>query len=190
MVVPDKQDLQESVLHLAARMRSCMRNGLDRRVGILNELLRGLYDPRRQIQERRMRLDELTIRLGLTVRRKLEAVGNETKAVAIRLRPEHLDREIAARKDQCSTLFSGLERAIRDCLKDLRSSVENLAARLDSLSPLSVLARGYSITLRPETRAVISDASQAEIGEELQIRLHRGELLCQVTGRKTRDAGQ
>ena len=45
MVVPDKQDLQEGVIHLAARMKSCMRNFLERRVGILNELLRRALRP-------------------------------------------------------------------------------------------------------------------------------------------------
>jgi exodeoxyribonuclease VII large subunit len=184
MVVPDKQDLLESVLHLSARMKTCMRNFLDRRVGILNELLRRLYDPRRQIQERRMRLDELTIRLGLTVRRKLEVEGREIEALATRLRPEYLIRDIESDREQCSTLFAELLRAIRNALKECRASVDNLVARLDSLSPLSVLARGYSITLRPQTGAVITDAAQVRTGEELRVRLRRGELTCQVMDKK------
>ena len=190
MVVPDKQDLQEGVIHLAARMRSCMRNFLERRVGILNELLRQLYDPRRQIQERRMRLDDLTIRLSSTIRRKLEMEGREIEAVATRLRPEYLNRGIQAGRDQCSALLTGLLRAMRNSLKECRSSVENIAARLDGLSPLSVLARGYSITVRPEMGTVISDAAQVRTGEEVLVRLHRGELSCQVTARKTHEESE
>jgi exodeoxyribonuclease VII large subunit len=187
MVVPDKEDLQEGVIHLAARMKSCMRNFLERRVGILNELLRRLYDPRRQIQERRMRLDDLTIRLGSIMRRKLEVEGREIEAVATRLRPEYLTRGIQAGRDQCSTLLAGLLRAMRNSLKECRSQVENISARLDGLSPLSVLARGYSITVRPEIGTVISDAAQVRTGDEVLVRLHRGELTCQVTARKTKD---
>jgi exodeoxyribonuclease VII large subunit len=167
-----------------------MRNFLERRVGILNELLRRLYDPRRQIQERRMRLDDLTIRLGSTIRRKLEVEGREIEAVATRLRPEYLTRGIQAGRDQCSALLAGLLRAIRNSLKECRSSVENIAARLDGLSPLSVLARGYSITVRPEMGTVISDAVQVQTGDEVLVRLHRGELSCQVTARKTKDEGE
>lgn len=184
MVVPDKQDLQEGIIHLAARMKSCMRNFLERRIGILNELLRALYDPRRQIQERRMRLDELTIRLRSSVGRKLEVESREVGALTTRLRPEYLTRGIDAGRDRCSVVFTELVRAIRNCLKECHSSIENITARLDSLSPLSVLARGYSITVRPETRTVISDAAQVTIGDEVQMRLHRGELSCQVTGRR------
>jgi exodeoxyribonuclease VII large subunit len=185
MVVPDKEDLQESIAHLAARMKTCMRNFLERRVAILNELLRRLYDPRRHIQERRMRVDDLTIRLGLTVRRKLEVVGRDIAALATRLRPEYLTRELAARREQHSILVAELLRAIENTVKERRSSVENISARLDSLSPLSVLARGYSVTLRPQTGSVISDAAQVNTGEELLVRLHRGELSCQVKGKKT-----
>ena len=184
MVVPDKQDLQEGVIHLAARMKSCMRNFLERRIGILNELLRTLYDPRRQIQERRMRLDELTIRLCSSVRRKLEVESKEVEALAARLRPEYLTRGIDAGRDRCTALFTELVRAIQNSLKECRSSVENIAARLDSLSPLSVLARGYSVTLRQKTGTVISNAAEVQTGEEVQVRLHRGELSCQVTGRR------
>jgi exodeoxyribonuclease VII large subunit len=190
MVVPDKEDLLESVLHLSARMKTCMRNFLERRVSILNELLRRLYDPRRQIQERRMRLDELTIRLSLTIRRKLETESREIVALATRLRPEYLIREIDAGRNQCSTLFADLLRTIRNTLKECRGSVENIAAKLDSLSPLSVLARGYSVTLRPQTGIVITDAAQVRTGEELQVRLHRGELTCQVVGKKVMEENE
>jgi exodeoxyribonuclease VII large subunit len=190
MVVPDKQDLQEGVIHLAARMKSCMRNFLERRVGILNELLRRLYDPRRQIQERRMRLDDLTIRLGSTIRRKLEVESREIEALAVRLRPEYLTRGIDAGRDQCSVLFTGLLRAMHNGLKECRSAVENISARLEGLSPLSVLARGYSITVRPKIGTVISDAAQVQTGDEVLVRLHRGELLCQVTARKTQEESE
>lgn len=184
MIVPDKRDLQEHVLHLLARMKTCIRNFLERRVESLSEFVKRLYDPRRQIEERRMKLDDLTIRLARTVRRQLEVLGRETEAVATRLRPQYLVREMGAGKDQCSALSSELLRAIRDKIKASLSSVENLSARLDNLSPLSVLARGYSITLRPETGKVIGDAAEVQIGEVLQVRLHRGELSCEVTTKK------
>ncbi len=190
MIVPDKRDLQEHVLHLSARTKSCMRNFLERHAGVLRELLKRLYDPRRQIEDRRMRLDDLTIRLVRTARRQLEELRRESETVATRLKPRYLAREIAAGKDQCSALMSELVRAIRDKTMTSRSSVESLSARLDSLSPLSVLARGYSITRRPETGTVITDAAQVLIGEGLQVRLHRGELSCEVTNRKMIEKGE
>ena len=78
---------------------------------------------------------------------------------------------------------------MRNSLKECRSSVENIVARLDGLSPLSVLKR-ITITVRPETGKVISDAAQVQTGEEVLVRLHRGELSCQVTARKTQEESE
>ena len=55
----------------------------------------------------------------------------------------------------------------------------NLAARLDSLSPLSVLNRGYSITQK-ENGSILRDASEAAKGDKLKIRLAHGKLDAEV----------
>jgi exodeoxyribonuclease VII large subunit len=54
-----------------------------------------------------------------------------------------------------------------------------LAARLDTLSPLATLARGYCICTTT-TGKVLDDASLVEPGSRLQVRLHRGQLQCLV----------
>ena len=56
------------------------------------------------------------------------------------------------------------------------------AGRLHELSPLAVLARGYSVALRGDGRA-LGDASAVEAGERLTLRLHRGALRVMVEGR-------
>ena len=65
----------------------------------------------------------------------------------------------------------------------LASGRERLAermARLDALSPLSVLARGYSIALLPDGR-VVRQATQVRRGDTIGIRLHRGRLAATIT---------
>ena len=61
------------------------------------------------------------------------------------------------------------------------------SAQLAALSPMATLARGYSVCQR-ESGEVITDASQAEAGETLGVRLRRGALTCEVVERRTESA--
>src|SRR5262249_27524143 len=56
-----------------------------------------------------------------------------------------------------------------------RQRVAALASQLESLSPLNVLARGYSLTRTPDGH-VINDAAAVRPGDLIQTRLARGEL--------------
>jgi len=55
------------------------------------------------------------------------------------------------------------------------------AARLESLSPLAVLARGYAVCWNAERTQVIRDASSVATGDQVRVTLHQGELECVVT---------
>jgi exodeoxyribonuclease VII large subunit len=54
------------------------------------------------------------------------------------------------------------------------------AARLEVLSPLKTLARGYAIATRDSDRTVVTDAAMLAFGEQLLLRLHRGQVSCRV----------
>jgi len=60
-----------------------------------------------------------------------------------------------------------------------QARLATLAGKLDSLSPLKVLSRGYSVTL-DEQDAVIHDSSQIQEGAKIKTRLGTGELISTV----------
>ena len=62
-----------------------------------------------------------------------------------------------------------------------KTQLESLAQRLKDLNPENILKRGYSITLRKETGEVVISANQVTQGDELAVRLSRGELGVTVT---------
>lgn len=55
-----------------------------------------------------------------------------------------------------------------------------LTGQLGSLSPLSVLARGYSLAQRADTGAVVVDAGTLSAGDALRVRFSKGEARCKV----------
>ncbi len=72
-----------------------------------------------------------------------------------------------------------LARAARQWLAARRERLGSLAGRLEALSPLNVLARGYSVT-RNEIGAVVRDAEQVRPGERVVVRLQRGRVVGRV----------
>jgi exodeoxyribonuclease VII large subunit len=72
-----------------------------------------------------------------------------------------------------------LARAGRERLRRCGESLERAAARLDALSPLKVLARGFSVTLRDGR--VLTRAADARPGDELRTILADGEVRSRVT---------
>jgi exodeoxyribonuclease VII large subunit len=81
------------------------------------------------------------------------------------------------------TRLARLERRIRDAAvahKDrLKLRGQLIEARLGSLNPEAVLARGYSIALTPDGRAV-RDPAEAPVGSDLTLRVQKGQLSARV----------
>jgi exodeoxyribonuclease VII large subunit len=66
-----------------------------------------------------------------------------------------------------------------------RAALAALAARLDSISPLKVLERGYAVVMNTRDGRAVVDATNVEIGDELDIRVSRGRLRARTIARQT-----
>ena len=52
--------------------------------------------------------------------------------------------------------------------------------RLESLSPLAVLGRGYAVCWNEDRTAILRTASSVTAGARVHVTLHEGELSCRV----------
>ena len=87
---------------------------------------------------------------------------------------------------QLSQTVDGLEavnhRAINEKLDDENIRLQSLVDRLNSLSPLATLNRGYCIC-RTSTGQIVTSIQQTNVGERLDVKLAEGELVCTVEER-------
>lgn len=120
-------------------------------------------------------------------RRLLTALRN--RAAAARARVDDLARRralrqpcdiVSGRAQQLDELAARATRAARQRLVAARRTWEAKAMQLESLSPLAVLARGYSVTENAITGEVLRSAAQAAPGIALRTILASGRLLSRV----------
>ena len=66
-------------------------------------------------------------------------------------------------------------------LKLRQAGFNTAIEKLSSLSPLNILARGYSITFKMPGEEIIKDNQTLKEGDTIKTRLHKGEILSKVT---------
>jgi exodeoxyribonuclease VII large subunit len=65
-------------------------------------------------------------------------------------------------------------------LTSARKDLQAITSRLNGLSPLGILDRGYSIARKIPSYTVIKEAEEVSIGEDINVVLCRGELFCKI----------
>ena len=92
-------------------------------------------------------------------------------------RPTAWVHDLARRVDE---LESRALYSVRQCLRHARQAAEALAGKLDSLSHLAVLGRGYSLTQRVGDGQIVRDAAGLSIGETIRTRFAKGQATSRV----------
>jgi exodeoxyribonuclease VII large subunit len=77
-----------------------------------------------------------------------------------------------------------MESAIQRRIRRAHEDFAGIAHKLDALSPLAVLERGYAVCLTPEGK-VLRDAGSVEVNDPIKVRLHHGTLHARVSGKDT-----
>lgn len=107
----------------------------------------------------------------------------------LRLRLETVDlrRRLGGVRASLVGANTGLRAAAVRSLHAADTRVRSAAARLDSLSPVAVLARGYAVCWTQARSVIIRDAASVDIGDQVRVTLSRGELECRVEGKTGTD---
>jgi exodeoxyribonuclease VII large subunit len=87
---------------------------------------------------------------------------------------------VAALRQQADDLAGRAGRAAVHSVALRRSGLAGLRARLEALSPLATLERGYAVVRRAETKAVVSSVGHVGPGDALTVRVRDGEFGAEV----------
>ncbi|WP_303720361.1 exodeoxyribonuclease VII large subunit [Malonomonas rubra] len=127
-------------------------------------------------------LDQLVIRLGKQMHSRLQLLQIRLQGLEKRLKsPLEQARYQRIRLQQ---LEHRLQQAISMALNRRKEFFSVLCGRLDALSPLAVLSRGYAIVRSCKTGGVVRDEQQVVVDEHLEVKLAKGELFVKVESGK------
>ena len=135
LVVQNKVEIEERLKTLYKRLCHISKGCLTLLNSHLKNIEGRLRSPIDRVRQFAQRLDDMTIRLNLSIRQKLE--------------------------------FS-------------KKKLERDMSLLNSLSPLAILQRGYSITTTLSTGAVVKEIAEVMVGDRVGVRLTDGEMECMV----------
>jgi exodeoxyribonuclease VII large subunit len=99
----------------------------------------------------------------------------------------HPPLKLERARTELDRLDKRLAACMQSALDKRRRDLSVAAGKLDAMSPLAVLSRGYSLT-RTSDGHVVTDATQVAPGDEVHVRLMRGELDCVVQSSKPEGA--
>jgi len=181
MVSGAKADLLVSLRSLLARLIQAIRSGIERRHLNLQRLAhnKAFAVAPNKIRDLEQRFDETTMRLNQVVQQYVSNLKHQDQILATRLQKIDLRRFIHHKEEFFEGRRQSLISGIRNKLKQEKSRLGLAAGKIDSLSPLAILKRGFSLC-RDKKGSIIKSSSEVSCGDAVNVTLSSGELDCLV----------
>jgi exodeoxyribonuclease VII large subunit len=180
LVVRDKREIRNTLRFLEERLGSEVLQILQEGKTHLSHLNKRLKDPRRRIEEDFLKVDDLFNRFlfltSWTVNRKREKHLHLHEGLFLR----NPNQKVKSLRRLISENEKHILQTVKHLIEIWRQRLQGRIGQLDSLSPLAILQRGYSITRKIPSLEILRDSNQVKERDRVEVRLFRGRLVCGV----------
>ena len=185
IVVAGRDELLGRVDQLSDRLRATLRDTTQRLLTSVLELDRrpGVAGWPARLAIRGRHAAELTHALTQATRSTLVTRERRLRSAQLKLEAHEPGRRLEASRTRLVVAGERLGAAIVHRRQRLEGRLGDLTGRLEALSPLGVLARGYAVCWNANRTAIVRDASAVSVGDDVAITLRQGQLTCTVTGK-------
>lgn len=179
IAVPVLDELYEELSGLFHRLTRSVNHIIVEKKLELGSLAKNLKSPRDRVQDSRLHLDNLSHRLITGFPREVESNRRVFFSLQKRLSKQNPQIRLHKKSMQFKLLTVSLCDSMSMKLDKKQTEFAKQVIRLDSLSPLAVLSRGYSMIM-DEDRKVIRDAKNVKTGDNIFAYLQKGYLIAEV----------
>ena len=179
-VSPEDGYLDNVLTQSAVKMKSCVERKLHLEALRLDgQVRRSLFrDSQALLSQEWMGLDYSAERLSRAIPMNIMRDKSSLDAAQASLRKLSTTL-VAADKQRVADISQRASKAVAANLDRFDAQLSLAAAQVNSLSPLAVLGRGYSIVFNGEG-GVVHNANAVHVGDDVRIRLGQGSLSCKV----------
>ncbi|HCG8162909.1 exodeoxyribonuclease VII large subunit [Vibrio parahaemolyticus] len=182
LVSRDNSHKDQSLVAKQHKLASAMRYYLAQQKQQSAQLLHRLerQHPSYQLQRQSQQLDELDMRLRRAMQRFIDTRQQAVERKHHRLQLNSPAKHLAQQKSRLERVEHKLLDAMDRKLLTMRHQLAIAAEKLDTVSPLATLKRGYSIT-QTEQGKVVTSADDVKTGDLLVTHLANGEIHSTVS---------
>jgi exodeoxyribonuclease VII large subunit len=183
IVVPSYAELKERIANIEAAICTVMEREVSGRRETVDDLTNRLRHPRGVLEDARERIAEMGVELTGAVASRIADERRLVSHLTLRLRaPAAMVRELRRGTER---LANRIAHGAHGALETRRRSLGALAGKLDALSPLKVLDRGYSVVVNSRDGRAVLEAATVQIDDQLDIRLAKGRLTARATAKSS-----
>jgi exodeoxyribonuclease VII large subunit len=182
MVVAGQDEFRLRIDQLAGRLNAAVRTRIERLRGLTHRLAGrpGLAGWPGRLAMRGRHVAELTHQLGRSARTVVARRERRYHELRLTLETFDLRRRLGAVRSRLVGAEGALKNGVMRAHHRADARLREQAGRLDSLSPLAVLGRGYAVCWNDDRTQVLREAAAVGEGDAVRVTLHRGELDCRV----------
>ena len=177
--IPVLKELIERVEYFETRLTNLMNQKINSYKEQLYSYKKRLRSPKAVIESRILRVDELTNRLNQYMKNELINKKNRLDRLIQQIFSKSPAIKIENYQNRVDFLSDKLKTLVELKVNDKRAKLKELAHVLDSVSPLAILKRGYSVTTDQKKKPIIK-TDQVKIGENLITNLQDGKTISTI----------
>ncbi|MGB5620535.1 MAG: exodeoxyribonuclease VII large subunit [Desulfobacterales bacterium] len=180
LVVPIKGELYRKINELKYFIILNLQRYIKNYRSQVGSLRERLADPKKKLADHRLKLDEDAGRL---TRAMMSQIRMRRERLAWRFDKLSYNNPVfyvTKLNEKLNVISALLNQSIRSCVSSRQARLREVNAKLDSLNPTAILARGFSITRTLPETIIVRDSATVSRGQALEIVLAKGSLTCDV----------
>ena len=179
LVIASSVELRSRMEALDHRLRLAIETRLASLESRIDALRRSLHDPGTMLGHLAQRVDDLAGRLELALQNSVARNRGQFDRLQTGLMHTNPARAIEGLRQRLTLLSVQNERLMTGKVEGIKRIFAGTAARLEVLSPLRTLSRGYAIATTVDG-TVVTDTGQLTTGDRVKLQLHHGTAICRV----------